>query len=113
MSEFNPAPNATLTIGGYQYTVKPHPSVPAFAFGQEGRKAFVYQIGGGPNHELYALKKFKPVYRVPELVEVCDSLARFAQWRGLEVCGRACLNTERHGDVLSVFPDLEYAVLMP
>jgi hypothetical protein len=113
MSEFNPGPNETLMIGGYQYTVKPHPSVPAFAFGQEGRKAFVYQVGGGPDGQLYALKKFKPVYRVDGLTEVNDSLARFAQWRGLEVCARVCLQPGPHSDALSVYPDLEYAVLMP
>lgn len=113
MSEFNPGPNESLTIAGYNYIVKPHPSVPAFAFGQEGRKAFVYQIGGGPNNELYALKKFKVAYRLPELVDVCDSLARFAQWRGLEVCGRQCLHQGIHDDVLSEYPDLEYAALMP
>jgi hypothetical protein len=113
MSEFNPGPNETLMIGGYVYTVKPHPSVPAFAFGQEGRKAFVYQVGGGPDGQLYALKKFKPVYRVDGLTEVNDSLARFAQWRGLEVCARQCLQYGAHDDALNVYPDLEYAVLMP
>lgn len=114
MREFNPEPNTRVTIGGYEYTVKPHPSVPAFAFGQEGRKAFVYQVSGGVMpHELWALKKFKPVYRVPEMVEVCDSLARFAQWRGLEVCARQVLRQGPYNDVLSVYPDLEYAVLMP
>lgn len=113
MSEFNPSPNDHLKIGGYAYTVKPHPSVPSFAFGQEGRKAFVYQIVGGPDDGLYALKKFKPVYRVAELVDVCDSLARFAKWRGLEVCGRECLHVGAHADALQAYPDLEYAVLMP
>jgi hypothetical protein len=113
MTAFNPGPNDSLNIGGYLYTVKPHPSVPAFAFGQEGRKAFVFQMQGGPENGLYALKKFKDAFRVPELVEVCDSLARFAPWRGLEVCARQCLHYGAHDDALSQYPDLEYAVLMP
>lgn len=113
MSEFNPSPNELIVIDGYTYQVRPHPSVPAFAFGQEGRKAFVYQIAGGPDESLYALKKFKLAFRVAELVEVCDSLARFSSWPGLEVCNRQCLQYGIHDDALSVYPDLEYAVLMP
>jgi serine/threonine protein kinase len=111
MKEFNPAPNDPITIGKRAYHVMPHPSVPAFAFGQEGRKAFVYQLANGDGR-LYALKKFKQAYRLPELVEVCDSLARFATWQGLEVCDRQCLNMKAHKDVLVQYPDLEYAVLM-
>jgi hypothetical protein len=112
MSEFNPAPHDRVVIGGEVYEVMPHPAVPTFAFGQEGRKAFVYQVAGGANG-LYALKKFKQAYRVPELVEICDSLARFAAWPGLEVCYRQCLRRGPHDDALDRFPDLEYAVLMP
>src|SRR5574341_53515 len=110
--EFNPGPNETLTIGSRRFIVKPHPAVPTFAFGQEGRKAFVFQVSG-PDGELYALKKFKQAYRVPELKDVCDELAQFAAMPGLEVCRRECLVFGEHDDTLSVYPDLEYAVLMP
>src|SRR5574341_62487 len=113
MSEFNPGPNERVVIGGHLYTVMPHPAVPAFAFGQEGRKAFVFQIAGGSDNGLYALKKFKQAYRVAELVDVNDSLARFSSWPGLEVCYRQCIQFGSHDDILNQFPDLEYAVLMP
>jgi hypothetical protein len=113
MREFNPSPHDQMVIAGQTYQVMPHPSVPAFAFGQEGRKAFVYQISNSTDGSLYALKEFKPAFRVPELVDVCDALARFSTWRGLEVCARQCLHAGRHDDVLDVFPDLEFAVLMP
>jgi hypothetical protein len=111
MSEFNPSPRDQITIGGRVYHVMPHPSVPAFAFGQEGRKAFVYQLSNGDGR-LYALKKFKQAYRLAELVDVCDLLTRFSTWDGLEVCERQCLNTKVHKDALEQYPDLEYAVLM-
>ncbi len=113
MPDFNPSPRDRITIGGLQYTVMPHPAVPSFAFGQEGRKAFVYQITGGADQGLYALKKFKQAFRLPELVEICDQLARFAGWPGLEVCNRSCLHPGKHDDALGQHPDLEYAVLMP
>ncbi len=113
MPEFNPSPNERITIAGQVFEVMPHPAVPTFAFGQEGRKAFVYQIRARADNSLYALKKFKPAYRLPELVDVCDELAMFAQWEGLEVCDRVCLSMHHHKDVLSRFPDLEFSVLMP
>jgi serine/threonine protein kinase len=113
MAEFNPSPHDDVVIGGQTYRVMPHPAVPTFAFGQEGRKAFVYQVAQGGNGMRYALKKFKEAYRVETLVDVCDALARFAAWPGLEVCARECLHYPKHGDALDDYPDLEYAVLMP
>jgi hypothetical protein len=113
MAEFNPSPHDDVVIGGQTYRVMPHPAVPAFAFGQEGRKAFVYQVAQGGNGNRYALKKFKEAYRVSALVDVCDALARFAAWPGLEVCARECLHYPTHSDALDDYPDLEYAVLMP
>lgn len=113
MPDFNPNPNDTLHIGGRTYQVQPHPAVPSFAFGQEGRKAMVYQVRDIATGGLYALKKFKPAYRLPDLVDVCDQLAQFSQWQGLEVCARACLTYGPHDDALTQYPDLEYAVLMP
>ena len=113
MADFNPSPHDRLTIGGFNYQVMPHPAVPTFAFGQEGRKAFVFQLSGGPDHGLYALKKFKKAFRLPELVEINDKLARFAQWPGLEVCNRICLHQGKHADILNQYADLEFAVLMP
>lgn len=113
MNEFNPSPYDRIVIGGQTYQVMPHPSVPAFAFGQEGRKALVYQIANTADGSLYALKEFKEAFRVPELVDVCDALARFSSWRGLEVCARQCLHAGQHDDALANYPDLEFAVLMP
>lgn len=113
MPEFNPSPNQKFQIGGHPYVVMPHPAVPTFAFGQEGRKAMVFQVRSAANGDLYALKKFKQAFRLPELVTVCGELAQFAQWEGLEVCSRVCLHHGPHEDILAQHPDLEYAVLMP
>ncbi|MCC6904950.1 MAG: hypothetical protein IT326_03845, partial [Anaerolineae bacterium] len=113
MSEFNPTPHEQVVIGGVQYAVMPHPAVPNFAFGQEGRKAFVYQLRRPADDGVFALKKFKQAYRLPELVDVCAELARFSRWPGLEAGARTCLVTAQHPDILGQYPDLEYAVLMP
>ncbi len=114
MPEFNPSPNDELTINGETYKVMPHPAVPVFAFGQEGRKAFVFQVAHTQFPEKkFALKKFKLAFRVPELVGVNDSLAQYSAWEGMEVCNRQCFQHGKHDDVLAQYPDLEYAVLMP
>jgi hypothetical protein len=113
VGEFNPSPRERIVIGGSRYEVMPHPAVETFAFGQEGRKAFVFQIAGLDDGRLYALKKFKLAYRLPELLGICDALAPFATIPGLEVCSRQCLNVRQHPDILAAYPDLEYAVLMP
>lgn len=114
MPEFNPSPNDEITIKGEKYRVMPHPAVPVFAFGQEGRKAFVFQVAHAQFPEKkFALKKFKLAFRVPELVQVNDALAHFSRWEGMEVCNRQCFQHGKHDDILSEYPDLEYAVLMP
>lgn len=115
MTEFNPEPRTRLVIGGQTYEVMPHPSVPTFAFGQEGRKAFVYQVAGsGPDgRRYYALKKFKQAFRLPDLVKTCKALAKYAALPGMEACERECLHHGAHDDALGQYPDLEFAVLMP
>lgn len=113
MAEFNPEPRDKVKIGGITYEVQPHPAVQTFAFGQEGRKAFVYQIRDTRNSALYALKIFKLAYRLPELVDICRDLASYSQWPGLEVCDRVCLHNGPHDDVIKAYPAMEYAVLMP
>jgi serine/threonine protein kinase len=113
MSEFNPEPSQKIEIAGQTYKIMPHPMVPKFAFGQEGRKAFVYQLEATKTGRLYALKQFKSAYRHPELVNVCDALRQFSNMQGLEVCIRECFSKDAHAGLLATYPDLTYAVLMP
>jgi DNA-directed RNA polymerase subunit RPC12/RpoP len=80
------------------------------AFGQEGRKAIVYQLER--NGQLFALKIFKPVYREPYLVDTCQALSQLTL-RGLEVCTRQCLTSHGAKSLIEQCPDVEYAVLMP
>ncbi len=75
MPRFDPRPGSQLQIGSRTYRVMPHPSAPAIAFGQEGRKATVYQLLSGEQY--FALKVFKKPYRVPRLAETCQTLSQF------------------------------------
>jgi serine/threonine protein kinase len=113
MPDFNPSPRDKITIAGDTYRVAAHPSVPTFAFGQEGRKAFVFQLEHTKRHKLFALKKFKPAFRYADLSDICQMLAQFAHLPGMGVCRRKCLTGPDYKGLLREFPDLEYAVLMP
>ena len=108
---FQPQPNQTLTIAGGAYRVAEHPAAPGMPFGQEGRKAIVYQlIAGG---EARALKVFKPRFRSPALVAQAERLAAFANIPGMRVCDRVVLTPQAQTALLREQPDLTYAVLMP
>ena len=110
MPTFDPQPGEQITLDQDTYQVMPHPAQPAMAFGQEGRKAIVFQLS--KNGGLFALKIFKRKYRQPLLVETCDHLSQLAL-PGLEVCRRRCLTPATATALLQQFPEMEYAVLMP
>jgi hypothetical protein len=91
-----------------------HPAAPGIPYGQEGRAATVYRLTTQGNSSVgYALKVFKPNYRVPALVALTQRLSPFATLPGLAVCRRSVLSPLRHAGLLRQHPDLTYAVLMP
>lgn len=110
MATFSPLPGDNIIIGEKNFSTMSHPVVPSMTFGQEGRKATVYQLKNNGN--LFALKVFKPMYRQPSLFRTCQSLSKITL-PGLEVCNRLCLTTATHRSLLTKYPELEYAVLMP
>lgn len=71
----------------------------------------VYQITSG--HEERALKVFKPRFRVPSMVALTRRLAPFAELPGLQVCRRLVITPQQHDNLLTLDPDLLYAVVMP
>jgi len=107
---FQPKINQELAIDGVSYRIAEHPAAPGMPYGQEGRQAIVYQLVTGEAR--YALKVFKPRYRVPMLASLADRLKEYAGLPGLSVCHRTVLTPERHAVVLKAHPDLTYAVLM-
>ncbi len=110
MPRFDPQPKDSITINSTTYKVMPHPAVPAMAFGQEGRKAIVYQLSSNGN--LFALKIFKQPFRDPGLVNTCQTLSTLVM-DGLEVCTRDCFTYDLTKPLLKQYPEMEYAVLMP
>ena len=66
---FNPVPEQELVIGSITYRFTQHPQAPGMVYGQEGRRAVVFQLAG-EDGSLYALKVFKPRFRLPRLTGV-------------------------------------------
>lgn len=74
MSRFDPQPGDRIALASIGYEAMPHPAVPTMAFGQEGRKAVVYQLKS--SGKFFALKIFKKLYREAYLVDTCRALAQ-------------------------------------
>jgi hypothetical protein len=109
---FQPTVNQEITIEQTAYRVAEHPAAPGMTYGQEGRQAVVYQLTGLDDAKR-ALKVFKPRYRMPMLAALSERMASFAGLPGLQVWQRSVLMPKKHGALLSQYPDLTYAVLMP
>ena len=109
---FQPKPGATLDIEGKIYHIAEHPLAPGMPYGQEGRRAVVYQLISD-QEEQSALKVFKDRFRIPGMVRVAELLEPYASLPGLHACQRTVLTGSRHTELLRGNPELAYAVLMP
>lgn len=109
MAVLEPQPGTTITLDD-TYRFLPHPTVPAMAFAQEGRKAVVYQLA--KNGRKFALKIFKPAFRDPSMVNTSQNISKLA-FKGLEACERTCFTRSNFAGLINQYPDMEYAVLMP
>ena len=109
---YKPTPSEELTIEKQVFQVAEHPLAPGMPYGQEGRRAVVYQLESETG-DLSALKVFKPRFRLPGMVSVAETLEPYASLEGLQACQRIVLTGSKHPDLLRDHPDLTYAVLMP
>jgi hypothetical protein len=109
---FAPIVDQTLLIDDIVYRIAEHPAAPDMPYGQEGRAAVVYQVVD-ETQTPWALKVFKPQYRVPALVQSSQQMASYAELPGLQVCRRTILTATSHRILLRQYLDLVYAVLMP
>jgi hypothetical protein len=117
---FRAEPHQEIVINGAAYEIAEHPAAPGMPYGQEGRQAVVYRIflkgapaaekGGGAS---FAIKVFKPHFRLPSLVSLTERLGRYASVPGLGVCKRTVITPRNNADLLATHPDLIYSVVMP
>ncbi|MGE5458824.1 MAG: FHA domain-containing protein [Methanobacterium sp.] len=113
---FNPEVNQEIKIFGDSFTIQAHPQVADIPYGQEGRQAIVYCLakkGGQRSDQQMGLKVFKPRFQSQRLIKLARDLTPLAQISGLSVCHRTVLTMENSSDLLSKYPDLNNAMLMP
>lgn len=108
---FSPQPGDRVDLFGRTLTVQPHPANPSFAFSSEGQRATVYQLRAEDGREILALKVFKKRYREPELAQGFGRLAKLRRLPGMRAAQREIISSS--DPVLSLYPDLEYSMLMP
>jgi hypothetical protein len=111
-TRFKPLPNDRITLFGEEFVFQEHPGTPGLPmpFASTGGRATVYQVKdlkGTP----FGLKVFDRAFRQPRVAESCVKLRRLASFEGLTAAERRCV--EPGSPILQVYPNLEYAVLMP
>lgn len=104
--------NQSIIINNIEYRISEHPQAKGMPYGQEGRKAVVYQLVG-PNGNKQALKVFKRRFRIPRMSAIAEKLEPYAGLPGLQVCKRTVLTATSHSDLLVELPELAYAIFMP
>ena len=107
---FRPEVGDVLVIEELAYTFTQHPIAPGVPYGQTGRRATIYQLAAAGG--LWALKVFTQAFIMPRLAEGTIRLRPFATLPGLSVCSRIVLTPQRCPDLLVLYPELRYAVLM-
>lgn len=110
---FQPNVNDELQIGRQSFMVEAHPLSADVPYGQEGRQGTVYRLRSAHDQSAWALKVFRPTFRLPALVYQAEQLATFAELPALQVCQRQVMTPQHHFAVISRYPELLYAVLMP
>src|SRR5579859_2774166 len=116
MLEFRPYPGMHLKVGELSFEFVPHPLFPSESetvLVLEGGEAFIYQVREVMTHNLYALKILKPAYRSEHIARVVEANALFAHIHGLYLRNRICLTAANYPNLIEVYPNLAYAVLMP
>lgn len=116
MLKFCPYVGMHISVGGIPFEFVPHPLFPyesEMVFILEGGEAFIYQVREAMTNSLYALKVMKPVYRSEHVARVAETVARCAHIPGFYLHNRICFTETNYPDLITTYPDLEYAVLMP
>ncbi|HEU5228642.1 MAG TPA: serine/threonine-protein kinase [Ktedonobacteraceae bacterium] len=116
MSGFRPFAGMLLQIGPVLCQFVPHPlflDEQNEVFVVEGGEALLYQVRDVSSGAFYAFKVMKPAYQCEHIAAAADVLARCRDIPGLYLGRRICLSKARYPELITQFPALEYAVLMP
>lgn len=115
-SRLQPFSGMLLQLMGTFFEFMPHPFFPNdrdSVFVLEGGTAFIYKIRNVDTKELCALKVFKRDSRNEHIARVAAHLARYTDLPELRSEQRICLTKKNYPELISLYPELEYAILMP
>lgn len=113
MTEFRPDLSTRLFIHSSYYEFLPHPVLPGEVQRILREQATTYQLRRYPDNTLWALRVSNPGYRDPMIVQKTEYLQQFQHLVGLRAANRMCLTRALFPELLSLYPALEFAVLMP
>lgn len=116
MAEFHPTLDMALAIDASTFRFMPHPwfcEEPDDVFVLEGAEALIYQLRELETGAVAALKVSKPLFRGDQIVRSVGALRPYATLPGLMLGNRICLTYPTHPNLITLYPDLNYAILMP
>jgi serine/threonine protein kinase len=116
MSVFNPQLGTRLHIGASTYEFVPQQLLPGDAAEicmVEGQEGFIYVLRDMAQDTLCALKVMKPTYRGKHIAQVTAGLSQYRDTQGFYLSHRVCLERPVFDELITTFPALEFALLMP
>lgn len=113
MIEFRPDLMTRLLIHSSYYEFLPHPVLPGEVHRVLREQATTYQLRRYPDNTQWALRVCNPGYRETQIVQKTEYLQQFQNLPGLRAANRICLTKAAFPELLSMYPALEFAVLMP
>lgn len=117
MAILRPHLHMVLCLGTTCYRFLPDPFLmdePATVYMLEGSEALIYQLQELGTGKTFALKVAKTATRGKQIEQAIAALACCPESAGLTLAhSRLCLTKASHPRLITTFPELEYAVLMP
>jgi hypothetical protein len=113
MVEFAPDLTTRLPMHTYIYEFLPHPVLPGEVSRMVREQATTYQLRRLPDQTLWAMKVSNPTVRNPQICQQTESVRQFQHLPGLRSASRFCLTRALLPELISRYPALEFAVMMP
>ncbi len=113
MTDFRPVLGTPLLIHSHFYEFLPHPVLSGEVQHIVRERASIYQLRRYPDGSHWALKVHHPGYRDPQVAQHTERLQQFQHLPGLQTAQRFCLTRAICPELLTLCPDLEWAVVMP
>ncbi len=113
MNTFNPQLQTKLEIGKNSYGFLPHPVIPDEVNKIVRNQTVTYQLQKESDKSLWALKVPNPGYVNVQMERVVAFQRQYGHLPGLVVANRICLLRTVFPTLITAYPALEYAILMP